>query len=310
MTILNQCPDPNPLEPKLNIDGVNPLCPECPQSPSQKDVDFFEDIKKTLTKTGLGQSGSCDPIQAGHIAEDLSKKPNRNTIYRYSKGIRGCDEAMLDLFRDVIVINEQGTSFPVPIIWGSQERAVTAILQPNVRKDTSLVTDRLQLPMMAINSTDMTFNPARYVYHGAVSKVSQREKYAKDTVLGYTVGLPIDIGYQLTLWTYYIEDMHQILEQVISKIHPMTYIRVQGVWWEIAVKPVSIANNIDTDPGDTALRIVKYQLNMTAETFLPQPIRRDKAVLKTAVNLVDGIDDETINQVISTVQEAAEELRP
>jgi T4-like virus Myoviridae tail sheath stabiliser len=317
---LNECADPNPLEPSLNLDTPQPYCPECPDNlPSQKEVKFFEDLKKNMSNIGIGQSALCDPMQTGQIAGDMAKTPNRNTIYRYSKGIRGCDEAMIDMFKGIVVIDEKGTEFPVPIIWATQERAVQAILQPNVRKDATQVTDRLVLPMLAIYQTDLAYNQQRYVYHEALNyfrgkdgkpQSTIRERYNCDTVLGYSVGIPIDLSYQLTIWTAYIEDMNEILEQILLKFSPVAYIRVQGVWWEVMVKLTSIANNIDMEPGNQAIRIIKYQLNMTAETYLPQPITRQKAVLKTRVDFLDGIDQESITEVINTIETTVEELKP
>jgi len=81
----------------------------------------------------------------------------------------------------------------------------------------------------------------------------------------------------------YIEDMNQILEQILLKFSPVAYIRVRGVTWEIQCKLDSIANNLDTEPGDQAIRVIKFQFNITAETYISQPIARRKAVLKTNV---------------------------
>src|ERR1700677_3228854 len=110
---INQCSEP-PLDKSLNVDPVNPFC-NCDIEPSQKDVPVIEDIRKQ-NNVGLGQSGLCDPMQSGNIVHDFSLAPNRNVIYRYSKAKRGCDEAVKDLFTDIVVIDEQGTAHPVPII--------------------------------------------------------------------------------------------------------------------------------------------------------------------------------------------------
>src|SRR5690349_6958111 len=96
---LNECIVPDPIEPPLNIDGPEKYCANC-EEPTQKYVGFYEDLKKSQANIGIGQSANCDPIQSGQIAENMAKRPNRNTIYRYSKGIRGCDEAIIDLFSD------------------------------------------------------------------------------------------------------------------------------------------------------------------------------------------------------------------
>lgn len=324
---LNECGEPSPFDPSLNIDPVNPNCEACDIHPSQKDVPFFQDIKKQ--KIGIGQSGLCDPMQTGQITEDLSKDPqrvdsdkllDRNVIYRYSKGLRGCDEAVMDLFRDLIVIDEQGSAHPVPIIWASQERAVAAIIQTNVRRDNSLVVDRIKLPILAIYSSDYVFNQSRYIYHHALDYFrylrkdgkpgfTTNEKFQRDTVFGVARGLPVDIGYQLFAWTFYKEDMNQIVEQVQLKFSPIAYIKVQGVYWETIVKLESVANNENIEPGNTSLRVIKWQFNLKAETFIPQPIVRKKAVLKTRIDIKDSASDLEIADLVARLETVAKELK-
>lgn len=322
---LNDCADPNPIEDSLNIDPVNPNCPECDIHPSQKDVPFIADPRKD--KMGIGQSGLCDPMQFGHITDDFVQDPNRlhepwmaSYIPRYSKAKRGTDEAVMDLFRDIVVIDEEGTAHPVPIIWATQERAVAAIIQSNVRKDDSTVIDRIRLPMLAIYDSDFSLNQSRYIYHQAVDYLRQlrpdgkpgfttREKYERDTVFGVTRGLPVDIGYTLYAWTFYKEDMNQILEQIVLKFSPIAYIKVQGVYWETIVKLESIANNENVEPGGSNLRVIKWQFNLKAETFIPQPITRKKAVLKTRVQFADGVDEKEITEIIERLQDSADELK-
>ena len=119
-------------------------------------------------KYGNGHSALCNPVQRGHIINDqdgMGSKPSREVVYRYSKALRGCDEAMTDLFRDIIVIDESGKSHNIPIIWGPQEKAVEAIVQQNVRKDDSAVVDRIRLPMLAITGTAI---PVSLIGHAGI----------------------------------------------------------------------------------------------------------------------------------------------
>jgi type II secretory pathway component PulC len=151
--------------PDLNIDPPPPYCRDGnaesssgtishkPDLQSQKDVSprdlsWLEDA--TQNKMGQGAAALCDPQQTGHIIND---DKDRNTVYRYARSIRGTDEAVRDLFRDIVVLDESGKAHNVPIIWATQEKAVAYILQENVRKDESLVVDRIRLPMLAIHAS-------------------------------------------------------------------------------------------------------------------------------------------------------------
>lgn len=309
-------------------DQPPPYCRDTDKQTSLKDVpgrDFSWLEEDTMKKTGIGQNALCDPMLKGHIINDQdggagTSAPNRNTIYKYSKAIRGCDEGVQDMFRDIIVIDENHKAHNIPIIWATQEKAVAAIIQENFRKDNSLVVDRIRLPMLAIHASDIQFQPNRYCYHKAVDYLrdlrrdnapgfTTKERYERDTVFGVAKGIPLDIQYTLFAWTLHREDMNQIVEQIVQKLTPMGYIRVKGVSWEIGVKLESIGNNIELEPGDQAINVFKYQFTMTAETYMPQPIIRKKAVLKTRTEIVDTISDDELTEVVTRLEQAVKELQ-
>lgn len=305
-----------------NSQNIDPIPPRCdPGWYTQKRVAENPGVEwnqqHSLQKLGvqyLGQSGLCDPIQAGQIINDLDT-PDREVIYRYTRAFRGNNEAMVDLFRNIKVLDEDGKAHIVPIIWASQERAVAALLQDNVRKDPTLVVDRIRLPIMAIWASNYALDLNRYTYQKARSLLywwdcdkkagfTTQEKYMKDTAFAVTRGLPMNITYTLYVWTLYQEDIDQILEQVMLKFSPVAYIRVKGVYWEIIVTMDSIGNNLDIEPGDKKQRVIKYQFTMTAKTYIPQPITR----LKQLVNPFDefkNINVEEIKELLNNLENTA-----
>jgi hypothetical protein len=195
------------------------------RSPNDATLNWLKD--QTMKKTGFGSKVDCDPMQRGQIINDL-ENPEREVIYRYSKSIRGTDEAILDMFRNLVVIDEDGKAWPIPVVLGTPEKAVAAIVQDNVRKDETLVVDRIKLPMLAITQTGIDYDVERYTYHKALNYFRReddnkpgftiKEKYQRDTVFGIAKGIPINIGYTITAWTMYQEDMNQIIEQVLFDI--------------------------------------------------------------------------------------------
>lgn len=317
------CDDKSPLRTPENIDQPLPNCPPIPPEESQHDIPDRHKLfgladKNGLEKTGIGVALTCDPMQTGQIVNDPNN-PNRTTIYRYSQALRGCDEAMMDLFTNVVVINDEGEYFPVPIIYATQERAVAYILQDNMRKDNSGVVDRIRLPIMSLYSSGIAFDINRYTYHKAIDYgrgmradfkpgYTVKECYERDTVFGFAKGIPVNVTYNLYVWTMYVEDMNQIVEQIITKFSPMAYIRVRGINLEVGVKLDSIANNLNVEPGDKANRVVKYQFNFTAEAYIPQPIERKKAVLKTKIDVFNKVDEEKITEVLDRLEEAVGDL--
>lgn len=314
------CNEKSPLMQNLNEDIINKNCGAC-KTPSLNDVDGVENSwfnELDVKDTNAGHAGNCDPMQTGHIINDPNN-PNPDVIYRYPKGIRGCNQAMYDLFSDLVVIDSNSKVHRVPIIYGTQERAVAEILQSNVRKDETLVVDRITLPMLSIYNSDMQYNQNRFLFHQALDYrikkntgkpgFTNKERHERDTVFGVARGVPIDMSYTLYAWTSYLEDMNQILEQIFTKFSLVAYINVRGVPWEVIVKLNSTANNIDIEPGDQNLRIIKYQFNLTAETYIPQPIVRKKSVLAIKTDFFNSVNVEEINDVFGRLEESVKELK-
>lgn len=263
---------------------------------------LFKDVGK---KKKIGVNATTDPMQSGSIINDITQPVNNKVINRYSNALRGCDQGVTDLFKNIVVLDEDGKAHPVPIMWGTQEKAVAVILQNNVRKDNSLVVDRPMLPLMALSSVDIAPDMSRYVYHKA--KINFKNIYGEnelrkelkenDTIFGYARGIPINVGYSLIVWTLYLEDMNQILEQIILKFSPMAYIKIQNVPWEVSVSLDSLANNLDKEVADKNVRVIKYQINFTAKTYIPQPIIRNKTVLKIKNDFYNSTNVDEINQI-------------
>lgn len=323
---LNNCSEKNSVG-NINLDNSPNYCEKDSidnlRNPNDNTLNWLKD--QTMKKTGFGARVDCDPMQRGQIINDIAN-PEREVIYRYSKSIRGTDEAMLDMFKNLVVIDEDGKAWPIPIILGTPEKAVAAIVQDNVRKDETLVVDRIKLPMLALTQTGIEYDFERYTYHKALnyfrrSKIPNsgsdnpsppgftiKEKYDRDTVFGVARGIPVNISYTVTAWTMYQEDMNQILEQVLTKFSQAAYIRVTGIPWEIIVVIESIANNVDQEPGDSAIKVIKYEFGITAKSYISQPISRKKAVLKARVDFVDGTTEEEITEILARVEQAVTEL--
>lgn len=317
---LNECADANMSN--LNLDPAPPYCEDRPfADPDNKrrinddTLNFLKD--QTMKKTEFGARVDCDPMQKGSIINDPAA-PNRDVVYRYSRAIRGTDEAMFDMFRNIVVIDEDGKAWPIPVILGTPEKAVAAIVQTNVRKDETLVVDRIKLPMIALTQTSIDYDLDRYTYHKAINYFRRpddgkpgltiNEKYERDTVFGMARGIPINIGYTATVWTMFHEDMNQIVEQIMTKFSQVAYIRVTGIPWETIVKLDSFANNLENQPGDQAIRVIKFEFNMTVQTYIPQPVERKKSVRTIKIDFVDGLSEDEITAVTARIEETVKDI--
>jgi hypothetical protein len=52
------------------------------------------------------------------------------------------------------------------------------------------------------------------------------------------------------------------------------------------------------EPGDAAPRVIKFQIGMTAETYIPQPIARKKAILKEKIEFTNSVEEEEIVEIL------------
>lgn len=288
------CSDISPVEANLFSD--------MPSACGTRPIDECQDIGRNKK---WGYSGNCDPMQAGTIINDLSKDRNSNIIHRHTNSIRGCTEAMLDLFSDIVVKDPDNKAWAVPLMYGSQEKAVAYLLQNNVRKDNTLVVDQPTLPFMAITQTGLDRDMDRYCFHqnkiwfekgnGIINDLT--EIVNNDIIYGFSSGIPVNISYSLAVWTTYIEDMLQIVEQIIRKLTPMAYIWIKGVPWEVCVNLDGTEDNIDQEPGDQNIRVVKYVFNMTAKSYIAQPIERKRTVLKMTIDFQNSVERDKVTEI-------------
>lgn len=309
----------NPLngpQEDLNRDLPPPFCGPG-VLPSQKDVPAFQDDCRQ--KSGIGQSALCDPQAMGHIHKDQGpEEAGRDVITRYSGALRGYDEAVRDLFTDVIVRDDDDNIFRVPTLIKTPERAVKWMFQSNVHKDPTLVVGRVRLPLLSLHRSGITPAPQRYCYHKNIDyhrrlRGDGKPGYAfpdkgrqRAVVLGTSLGIPIDINYDLAAWTMYEEDMNQIAEQILGKFSMLAYIRVQGVYLEQGVKLNAVQNASETEPGDKQLRLTKYVFSLTAEAYIPQPIVRKRAVLDVRIdNLLVNMDTGELEAVLNKMEISA-----
>lgn len=313
----DDCPDLESLLHDLNEDPPIPFCGDDGSPNLNRLNDLGWDDTPCDEVNGLGNSQNCDPMQSGKLRNDPTN-PDRNYLFRYTKALRACDEAMLNLFSGMEILDINGKAKKVPIQYATYERAVANLLQNNVRADNSLVTERIVLPVMAIHQTNFDFDEKRFTFHRAFNYIRSvnpdfhpgttwQEKVERDTVFGVARGIPINVNYELNGWCWYVEEIEQLCEQIMLKFSPIAYINVRGVNWETIVKKVGQANNIDPEVGDKQ-RVLKFKFNFVAETYIPQPINRKKAVLSIKTDFYNSVDEKEITETIERLEVTVKDL--
>ena len=119
--------------------------------------------------------------------------------------------AIKSSFSDINTLDAEGKLVPVNLIVATQERAVAKIRQE----------ENIILPIISVAQTTSDADPSRSRYES----VLVHEKYWDDSkqrairVLSLAP-VPININYQLNIWSKYVEDMDQVLAQIRLMFNP------------------------------------------------------------------------------------------
>lgn len=222
----------------------------------------------------------------------VQKKPETNYIKRYSRYFRKVDRAMLKLFQDLEIIDENEVPMPVPLVLGTVERAIAAMIgqTSTFHENQSGQFRRIVLPMAVLVPGDPEPDPSRYQYHKALFYDRlNTERRQNDVVYGFSRGLPINRTYTLVIWTRYKEHQNQLQEIILLKFSQEAEIKIPDNPFPCAVQIQSMGSNWSDSPEDHDIKVWKTETTMSVECWLPQPIRRDKTVLD--IKIETGIGD-------------------
>jgi hypothetical protein len=165
----------------------------------------------------------------------------------YSNLILRTDKAVKELFDNLFVVAEDGTSHPVPCVWGNENDVVNSII--NKDADNNLT---IELPIVSVEST----------------------KLLADTETEYD-RLEIDpaqitIRYEVAAHMMYKTDCNQVVEQVLLALAKPVYIdQLDG--WKTRVTLYHVDFNLEASgPSQVGLSVKKSKMVVYAEVnFAP-----------------------------------------
>ena len=142
--------------------------------------------------------------------------------------LRKADHLVLDIFKRLVVINEDGYVSKVPVIYGTKEKLQGV---PRLR-------DNIVLPLVGLCRKDI-----------------HTVKYSGQAWLA---------DYELTIWTFFQEDMNQILEQVMLPFNPSVSFEDRNVK-RVNLEAIKYAESEERGDG---MRILSYELFLQVEIYL------------------------------------------
>ena len=184
-------------------------------------------------------------------------KERDNISFIYKESLR----SMIASFNDVGYIDSEEKFNDIKVIHANAERAIAKLKQEN----------NIILPIMSIgqtvsdNDSDRQKNESILVHE----KIWDEEKQKAIRVLSLAPRA-VNIRYQLNIWTKYMSDMDQILEQIRLKFNPE--MQVPTEFSTLAKAYLDSEEDVgQVTVADKEDRILKKTLNLVLRTYIPNP---------------------------------------
>ena len=184
-------------------------------------------------------------------------KTKNNISFIYKESLR----SMIVSFNDVGYIDSEDKFNSIKCIHANAERAVAKLKQEN----------NIILPILSIAQTVSDNDKERQKNESLLvhEKYWDAEKHRAIRVLSLAPRA-VNVRYQLNIWTKYMSDMDQILEQVRLKFNPE--MQVPTEFSTLAKAYLDSEEDVGqltvTDKED---RILKKTMNIVLRTYIPNP---------------------------------------
>jgi len=180
-----------------------------------------------------------------------------NISHLYKEMLRG----MIVSFNDVGYINSEDKFVDIMCIHANAERAVAKLKQ-----DNNIILPILSIAQTISNNDDERRRIESVLVH---EKYWDEEKSRAFRVLSFAPRA-VNIMYQLNVWTKYMADMDQILEQVRLKFNPE--MQVPTKFSTLTKSYIDSEENVGTlEAADKEDRVLKKTLNIVVRTYIPNP---------------------------------------
>ena len=169
--------------------------------------------------------------------------------------------AMIASFNDVSYINSEDKLIDIKCIHANAERAIAKLKEEN----------NTILPILSIAQTVSDNDPQRQKNESLLvnEKYWDKEKHRAIRVLSFAPRA-VNIRYNLHIWSKYMANMDQILEQVRLKFNPE--MQVPTKYSTIAKAFIESEEDVGSaDAADKTDRVLKKTLNVVLRTYIPSP---------------------------------------
>lgn len=209
--------------------------------------------------------------------------------YYYNKNLRKLVVGFGTLFSNIYVshVDPAGGSktLEVPVTYASQEKFIQRLLNPSSITDGTRI--ETQLPRMSFHLTNIASDPSRRrTRRLPQTSPGSGANCTTNNVIGNEI--PVNVGFNLFVYTRHIDDMLQIVEQIMPFFVPEHVITIKlndGID-DLNIPIVMVSNNLtDRYEGDLNTR----RLHIASFTFLAKSYIFGKA--ETTNTVVTSTND-------------------
>jgi len=180
-----------------------------------------------------------------------------NISHIYKESLR----SMITSFNDVCYINSEDKLMDIKCIHANAERAIAKLKEEN----------NTILPILSIAQTISDNDDQRQKNESILvnEKYWDKDKNRAIRVLSFAPRA-VNIKYILHIWSKYMANMDQILEQVRLKFNPE--MQVPTKYSTIAKAFIESEGDVGSvDAADKTDRVLKKTINITLRTYIPSP---------------------------------------
>lgn len=203
----------------------------------------------------------------------------------YHKSIQKLIVSFGTLFNDIDIIRYTNNDVPkekfkVPLSYGQKEKYIRRITSdPNLTKSIMTVVPRMSFMLNGLS------------YDASRKQISTLKNYSqKEGINSQYVPVPFNFDFNLSIFVRNIEDGSQILEQILPFFTPdytltVDFINSMGKKYDIPIILNAVSSNIDFEGEMDNTRIIIWELNFTAKSYIWPPVKESGIIRVVDANI-------------------------
>jgi hypothetical protein len=195
------------------------------------------------------------------VLREILEKSNASTGMYIQKVYKDSLREFISIFSNIYYIDKDNNPIKIKCFHGNQERVIAK----------TTLGDNITLPVITITESSTSNNDERRKY----SKLLVHEKYwDKDKNRAIRIlslaPRPVDITYEINIWTKYKQDLDQIRESIFTMFNPDLEIKTNKSYYTKAFL-VDESDISQVEVSDLQDRVLRKKLSVNLETYIPNP---------------------------------------